>query len=74
MVGLFSRCLTLSARNMTAAALSIENLGGGRALFLYRLDDISYLHNIVIGVFVLKEGNVIRCLCPLKGLAKRILP
>lgn len=72
-VSSFSWCLTLSAWDTTAAALSIENLGDGRALFLYRLDYISYLYSVFIGVLVLKEGTLIQCLCQPKGLTK-ILP
>lgn len=58
---------------MTAAALSIENLGDGRALFFYRLDYVSYLYSVVIGMLVLKEGTLVQCVSQPEGLTKEIL-
>lgn len=66
MVDSFSLCPALSACNMTAAAVSIENLSDGRVLFLYGLEYISYLYSVVIGILVLKEGMLIQCLCQLE--------
>lgn len=58
---------------MAAATLSVENLGDGRALFLYRLGYTGYLYSLVIGMLVPKEGTLIQCLCQPKGLTKEIL-
>jgi len=73
-MGSFSGYLTLLARNVTAAALAIESLGDGTALFLYRLDYVSYLYSLMIGMLVPKEGTLIQYLRQPEGLTKEILP
>lgn len=59
---------------MTAATLSIENLCDGRALLLYKLDYVSYLYSVVVGMLVLKEGNFTQCCSQHEGLTKDFLP
>lgn len=73
-LGSFSRCLTLSAWNMTAVLLFNENLGVGRTLFLYRSDYVRYLYSVAIGMLILKEWTLFSAFVNMRDAKKRFWP